>query len=167
LKRVYNAGDARLDQGATPFMRAARGGDVAVMRLLLARGADPAFTQENGNTPIMLAASITTRGNYPDRGSEQSAIAAIELCLDQHLDINAINSAGDTAVHLALDSPSIVRFLAGHGAALDIRNKRGLTPLATASAGRNADARTVALLRELTGAANAGPARREQPGHNE
>ena len=153
LKRVYNAGDARLDEGATPFMRAARGGDVAVMRLLLAYGADPALSQKNGNTPIMLAASITTRGNYPDRGSEESAIEAIRLCLDQHLDINATSSStGDTAVHVAIGSPAIVRFLAGHGARLDVKNKRGLTPLAAAAAGRNADARTVALLRELTGA---------------
>jgi uncharacterized protein len=152
LKRVYNAGDARLDEGATPFMRAARGGDVAVMRLLLAYGADPALTQKNGNTPIMLAASITTRGNYPDRGSEASAIEAIQLCLDQRLDINTTNSTGDTAVHVAIGSPSIVRFLAGQGARLDVKNKRGLTPLAAAAAGRNSDARAVELLRELTGA---------------
>jgi ankyrin repeat protein len=168
LKRVYNAGDARLDEGATPFMRAARGGDVAVMRLLLAYGADPALTQKSGNTPIMLAASITTRGNYPDRGSEESAIEAIQLCLDQHLDINTTNSTGDTAVHVAIGSPSIVRFLAGHGAKLDIENKRGLTPLAAASAGRNSDARTVALLRELTSApATAGAARSGQPDHDQ
>jgi uncharacterized protein len=168
LKRVYNAGDARLDEGATPFMRAARGGDVAVMRLLLGYGADPALTQKNGNTPVMLAASITTRGNYPDRGSEESAIEAIALCLDQHLDINATSSTGDTAVHVAAGSPSIVRFLAGRGAKLDVKNKRGLTPLAAAIAGRNSDPRTVALLRELTGApAGAGPAQGEQPGHDQ
>jgi ankyrin repeat protein len=166
LKRVYNAGDARLDQGATPFMRAARGGDIAVMRLLLAYGADPALTQKNGNTPIMLAASITTRGNYPDRGSEASAIEAIQLCLDQHLDLNTTNSTGDTAVHVAIGSPSIVRFLAGQGARLDVKNKRGLTPLAAAAAGRNSDARTVELLRELTGAPDsAGPPQSEQPGN--
>jgi ankyrin repeat protein len=160
LKRVYNAGDARLDEGATPLMRAARGGDAAVMRLLLAYGADPALTQKNGNTPIMLAASITSRGNYPDRGSEESAIEAITLCLAQQLDINATNSAGDTAVHVAIGSPSIVRFLAGRGARLDVKNKRGLTPLAAAAASRNSDARTLALLQELTGApASAAPAR--------
>jgi ankyrin repeat protein len=122
-------------------------------------GADPALTQKNGNTPIMLAASITARGNYPDRGSEESAIEAITLCLDHHLDINTANSAGDTAVHVAIGSPSIVRFLAGRGARLDVKNKRGLTPLAAAAASRNSDARTLALLQELTGApASAGPA---------
>ena len=46
LKRVYNAGDGRLRRGATPFMRAARGGDVAVMKMLLAAGADPKLVAE-------------------------------------------------------------------------------------------------------------------------
>ena len=77
LKRVYNAGDARLGEGATALMRAARGGDVALMRLLLQHGANPALQQKNGNTPMMLAASLSTKGNYPDRGSEESAIEAI------------------------------------------------------------------------------------------
>jgi ankyrin repeat protein len=168
LKRVYNAGDARLGEGSTPFMRAARGGDVAVMRLLLEYGADPALTEKNGATPIMLAASITTRGNYPDRGSEQSAIQAIKLCLDRGLDVNATNGAGDTAVHLAIGSAAIVRFLADRGATLDIKNKRGLTPLDAASAGRNVDARIVELLRTLTGApADAGSAKRTQPATDE
>ena len=37
LKRVYNAGDNRLGEGATPFMRAARKCDVEMMRLLCRR----------------------------------------------------------------------------------------------------------------------------------
>ncbi|MEP7305003.1 MAG: ankyrin repeat domain-containing protein [Acidobacteriota bacterium] len=151
LKRVYNAGDARLGEGSTPFMRAARGGDVAVMRLLLQYGANPALTLKNGTTPIMLAASLATNGNYPDRGTEESAIQAITLCLGRHLDVNAVNGTGDTAVHVAIGSPAIVRFLAGEGARLDIKNTRGQTPLDAARANRNAT-RTVDLLRELTGA---------------
>jgi ankyrin repeat protein len=161
LKRVYNAGDARLDEGATPLMRAARGGDSTAMRVLLEHGADPTLTQKNGNTPLILAAGIGVRGNYPDRGSEASALQVIQLCLDRGLDINATNAAGDTAVHAAaLGSPSIVRFLAEHGARLDVKNKRGLTPLAAALAGRNADAQTVVLLRGLSGAAPAEAAAR-------
>jgi len=158
LKRVYNAGDARLGEGSTPFMRAARGGDVAVMRLLLQYGANPALTQKNGTTPIMLAASLSTKGNYPDRGTEDSAIQAIALCLEQHVDINAVNGTGDTAVHMAIGSPNIVRFLAGAGARLEIRNTRGQTPLDAARANRNA-VRSADLLRQLTGApADAGSA---------
>ena len=132
-------------------MRAARSGDVAVMRLLLDHGADPLREQKNGNTPIMLAASMTTRGNYPDRGSEESAMQAITLCLERGLDINDANATGDTAVHLAVGSPAMIRFLAAHGARLDIKNQRGLTPLAAASRNRTADPRALSLLGELTG----------------
>ncbi len=159
LKRVYNPGDPRLGEGATSFMRAARAGDVAVMRLLLEHGADPALTQQNGNTPIILAAGISAKGNNPDRGTEQSAIEAIKLCLDLGADINATNNAGDTAVHVALGNPAIVRFLAGHGARLDVRNKRGRTPLEAALAARDIDEATVALLRQLSGPATRGPVR--------
>jgi ankyrin repeat protein len=151
LKRVYNAGDPRLGAGATAFMRAARSGDVAVMRLLLDHGADPLREQKNGNTPITLAASLTTRGNYPDRGSEDSAMQAITLCLERGLDINRANATGDTAVHLAVGSAAMIRFLAAHGARLDIKNQRGLTPLAAAGKNRTADPRAVSLLSELTG----------------
>ena len=106
----------------------------------------------------MLAASLATKGNYPDRGNEESAIQAITLCLERHVDINAVNATGDTAVHAAIGSPAIVRFLAGKGARLDVKNARGQTPLDAARANRNA-ARTVDLLRELTGApADAGSA---------
>jgi low affinity Fe/Cu permease len=42
LRPVPVEGDRNLGAGATPFMRAARNGDAPAMRLLLARGADPA-----------------------------------------------------------------------------------------------------------------------------
>ena len=152
LKRQYNAGDPRLGEGATPFMRAARGGDALVMRLLLAAGADPTLTQKNGNTPIHLAASINLAGNSYDRGTMQNALDVIALCLDRGIDINAVNAAGDTAVHSALGSPAIVRYLAEHGAKLDVKNKQGRTPLDTLMRNRERNEETVALLRRLTGA---------------
>ncbi|MCP6374011.1 hypothetical protein NL455_29450, partial [Klebsiella pneumoniae] len=40
LERVHNDGDPSLAEGATPLMRAAKDADVAVMRLLLDKGAD-------------------------------------------------------------------------------------------------------------------------------
>jgi len=152
LKRQYNAGDPRLGEGATPFMRAARGGDAVVMRLLLAAGADPTLTQKNGNTPIHLAASINLAGNSYDLVTMQNALDVIALCLDRSIDINAVNAAGDTAVHSALGSPAIVRYLAEHGAKLDVKNKQGRTPLDTALRNREANPETVALLKRLTGA---------------
>ena len=53
LKRVYDAGDNRLGEGATPFMRAARKCDTTVMQLLLDAGADPKLTQKSGNNALM------------------------------------------------------------------------------------------------------------------
>ena len=61
----HNPGDPRLGEGATPFMRAARGGDAPVMRLLLQAGADSALTQKNGNTPLYLAAGIWSWRQQP------------------------------------------------------------------------------------------------------
>lgn len=153
LKRVYNAGDAKLGEGATPFMRAARGGDVAVMRLLLAAGADPAVTQKNGNTPMLLAASLASErdANNPLRGGEAEALAALEICLQQGLDVNAVSAAGDSVIHVALGSPTVIRFLARHGARLDVRNKQGRTPLEAALRAREPNGETIAVLRELTG----------------
>jgi uncharacterized protein len=151
IKRQYNPGDPRLGEGATPFMRAARGGDAAVMRILLQAGADPALTQKNGNAPLYLAAGIGPGGNNPDHGTEKGALEAIAICLDAGADINAVNAAGDTAVHAAVGSPAIVRFLAEHGARLDVKNKQGRTPLDVLVRNRDANQETLALLKRLTG----------------
>jgi ankyrin repeat protein len=153
IKRVYNPGDPRLGEGATPFMRAAKGGDTAVMQILLQAGADPKLTQKNANSPIVLAAGMasTRAGNNPDHGTEEGAIDAIRLCLDLGLDINAPNATGDTAVHAALGSPTVIAFLAQHGARLDVKNKQGRTPLAVALRAREVNVKSVALLRQLTG----------------
>ena len=43
-----DSGDTALGAGTTPLMRAARSGDAAVMRLLLAKGADPKLTTKTG-----------------------------------------------------------------------------------------------------------------------
>jgi ankyrin repeat protein len=157
LKRVYNAGDPRLGEGATPFMRAARGGDVEVMRMLLAAGADPALTQKNGNSPVLLAAGLGSEreGDNPLRGSADDAIAAIELCLERGLDVNAVSASGDSAIHAGLGSPKLIRFLAQRGARLDLRNKQGRTPLEAAMNAREPNAASIAVLRELTGASPA------------
>jgi uncharacterized protein len=151
LKRVYNPGDPRLAEGATPFMRAARGGDVAAMRLLYEAGADPRLAQQNGNTPIHLAVSASRGGNNPDRSTDQGAMQAIAYCLELGVDINATNSAGDTALHLSLTAPAIVEFLIGHGASRDVKDRKGQTPLEAALRSREPNETTIALLRRTSG----------------
>ena len=158
LKRVYNAGDDRLDEGATPFMRAARRGDVTVMRLLLDAGADPRLAQKNGNTPLMLTASAGSgRGsdNNPDRVTEAQAIEALRFGIDLGLDVNEANAVGDTVMHVAsttnLGSPAAIQFLFEKGARLDVKNKAGRTPLDAVLRARETAEDTVALLKRLSG----------------
>jgi ankyrin repeat protein len=154
LKRVYNAGDGKLDEGATPLMRAARAGDALLMRMLVEHGADPSLTQKNGNTLIILAAGINARGINADRASEQGSIEAIELALKHGIDINAASTNGETAVHAALGSPAILRYLVDHGARLDVKNRQGRTPLEAVLANKDADPKSIDILRQAT---EAGP----------
>src|SRR6185295_12030029 len=88
--------------------------------------------------PLLLAAGLGFRGS--NGGTEADAIEAIALCLERGADLNAVNAAGDTAVHIAATtnfaeggtaagSTAIVSFLAARGAKLDVKNKRGRTPL--------------------------------------
>jgi ankyrin repeat protein len=73
LKRTYQAGDARLAEGATPLMRAAKAGDVVMMRLLIAAGADLDRANAAGETALHIAAGspatvqfLTDEGASPD-----------------------------------------------------------------------------------------------------
>ena len=55
LPRFHNGGDSQLGEGATPLMRAARGRDIPVMKLLLAKGANPNLFTKNYTTALMFA----------------------------------------------------------------------------------------------------------------
>jgi uncharacterized protein len=159
-QRLHTTGDEAIGEGSTAFMRAAKSGDVKVMRLLLEHGADPKAMAKNGTNALMLAAGLGWRdGNAAvptrDRGTDAEAMAAIQLCLDLGLDINATNDRGDTALHASVagrGSDDIARYLVAHGASLDAKNKQGRTPLEVGLASRKDRSSTVAVLRELMAA---------------
>jgi ankyrin repeat protein len=153
LARQHNFGDAALGAGATPVMRAAKNGDVEMMRVLIEHGADATRVMPSGMTALLFAA---TPGR---RKSAQDALAAAKLCVEHGADVNGADGAGQTALHLAVGtSDDLVRYLAGRGAKLDAKDQFGRTPLDVAMgvAGRGGRAAasavregTAALLREF------------------
>jgi ankyrin repeat protein len=142
LQRQHTFGDSTLGAGATPLMRAAKSGDIELVRVLLAAGADPQLTLPNGTTALMLAAGLGWRDGSPlapsyDQGSEEEAVETLELLLSLGLDLKAANEVGDTALHAAISgrgSETIVRFLLERGADPAVPNGRQQTPLSIAEA---------------------------------
>jgi ankyrin repeat protein len=143
--------------GQTPLLRAALSGDVAVMRLLLAKGADPNLPTREGTTPLMAAAGVGWVLTQTYVESKQASLEAVKLCVEKGADVNAVNSAGITALHGAAlrGSDDIIEFLAKNGARLDVKDKQGRTPSTFAEgiymAGKPPERRpaTIALLQTL------------------
>jgi uncharacterized protein len=145
--------------GATAFYRAARSADLAVMRLLLEKGADANRPSNDHTTPLLAAA--TGQGARFAGGEERPEpefVEAIRLCLEKGADINAANDRGDTPMHAAAQrgADQIIQFLADHGAQLDVKNKSGRTPLdlalgigGVANTGGSAHSSTAELIRKL------------------
>jgi ankyrin repeat protein len=159
LRRHNSTGIQTLGAGTTPLMRAAKSGDVPLMRILLQYGADPTLRQKDGTTLLMLAAGFGRRFDHNadsqefERATEEDLFAGVKFCvLEIGADVNAANDVGDTALHWA--GAESIRFLAEHGARLDVKNKQGKTPLDAAIARKDRSERqlrpdSVAALREL------------------
>ena len=125
--------DTMFTTGTTPLLRAAKAGDVEVVKLLLAKGADVKLATKNEINPLMAAAGVGTKeedttGRYK---TQAETIETIQLCLNAGLDVNAADNRGDTALFGAAREgyTDVVKFLAQHGARLDAKNRRGQTPL--------------------------------------
>ena len=134
-------GDTSLGEGATPLMRAAKGNDLEMLRLLLDGGADPTITMKDRTTTAMLA----------------STLDAIKLLVERGVDINAFNTNGQSILHnaAARGSTAIIQYAAAQGARLDRKDKQGRTPLDIARnggggrGGARGNAQAAALLQEL------------------
>jgi len=131
--KVDRGNDTMLNAGTTPLLRAAKAGDAVIVKVLLDKGADPKLTQRAGINPLMAAAGLGTReeDGTGRKKTEAEAIETIQLLLSAGLDINAVDTNGRSAVFGAAmwGFDKVVRFLAEHGAQLDTKDKRGLTPL--------------------------------------
>jgi len=153
-----DSGDTSLGAGSTPLMRAARSGDAAAMRLLLAKGANAKLVSKDGNTALLFAAGVGYRDKNT-RGTEAEAVEAVKVALDAGLDLNTENTKGETALHGAASRGAdlIVQFLVDHGAKLNAKSKQGFTAVDFAM-GKAVVGQlpvphdsTVALLRKLGG----------------
>lgn len=151
--------------GSTPYLLAARFLEPEIMQVLVAGGADPKQKMPNGATPVMVAVGMGSGANEDRRGiaaidfgkvePESQVLDTVKAALALSGDVNAASVAGDTALHAAasLGHDTVVQFLVAQGAEINVKNKRGQTPLMAVLTARkrdeNANLDTVALLRKL------------------
>jgi len=115
-------------KGGTAFSRAAWNGDIEVMRLLLARGADPKVVTEKGETALLLLAGAGWPLGQGYLRSEEEITAALDLLVeDLGLDVNAATTEGITPVICAVFKGDnfVVQYLVDHGARLDVKDAKG------------------------------------------
>ena len=120
--------------GATPFLLASQTADIPFMRVLLKLGADPKLPNAQGATPFMAAAGLGTIAPSEEAGTEEEALAAVQLLLKLGADVNMVDANGETAMHGAAykSFPAMVQWLADHGARPEVWNQKdkyGWTPL--------------------------------------
>jgi len=129
-------GDLMLTIGATPLLRAAKGGDAPMIKLLVEHGANVELPNVFGVTPLMAAAGlasneIDTRGRFK---TEAEAVESIELLVKAGADVNAKDLRGQTALHGAAywGWNDVVKSLVAHNADLRTKDAKGMTPMDSA-----------------------------------
>ncbi|XP_071507715.1 ankyrin repeat domain-containing protein 27-like [Diadema antillarum] len=109
--------------GSTPLHLACQRGHQHVTLLLLAKGAMVGIEDNDGNRPLHLCSA---------NGHEECVKALLYSTRpSQRVCINATNTRGDTALHLASrwGYANIVTTLIDHGASVEAKNRRQETPL--------------------------------------
>ena len=112
------------ENGATAFLRASQSGDLVLMKLLLAHGADPKIDTVLHVTALEVAAGIGWVEGITYEWSPEATLEAVKMLLDLGLDVNAQADTGRTALHGAAHKgrTDIIQVLVDHGAKLDVRD---------------------------------------------
>jgi ankyrin repeat protein len=114
-----------LEDGATPFIRAAQSSDLELMKLLLAHGANPMAKTNLNDTALTAASGVGWVEGVTYEHSYKENIETVKFLLDLGLDANAANGDGRTSLMVAAAKgrPEVIQLLVDHGANLDKRDK--------------------------------------------
>lgn len=112
------------ENGATAFLRASQSGDLVLMKLLLAHGADPKIDTVLHVTALEVAAGVGWVEGITYEWSPEATLEAVKMLLDLGLDVNAQADTGRTALHGAAHKgrTDVIQVLVDHGAKLDVRD---------------------------------------------
>jgi ankyrin repeat protein len=130
LFKPANLNGSTNTRGATPLIRAANGGDLEVVKLLLAHGGDATLYMADRQTPIHAVLA--------GRAPEPQALELIKLLHDAGTDVNVIalinhpeEIRGGTALHYAVRKryKDVIKALAAYGIDLNAVDQDGLTAL--------------------------------------
>ena len=110
---------------ATTSLLAARAGHADVMRALIEAHTDTSLKTQDGTTALIAAAS-------------SADLDAVKVAYELGGDVNARTDKGQTAVHAVVSHfgpkttgiDEVIQFLADKGADLNVKDARGITPLA-------------------------------------
>jgi uncharacterized protein len=105
---------------ATAIMRAAFAGDLELVKLLLAHGADPHIQSSDRETTLMAACGLAFINGYHRQHSPAERLEVVKLVIDLGEDVNHADSYGITPLMAAanLGDINIVRYLIDKGADL-------------------------------------------------
>ena len=96
LNRAHTPGEPSLGEGATPLMRAAKNGDTAAIRVLMANGADAsseAEERDHGADAGIRRRPRSRRFRQRLRDRSQSCLRPSSFWLTSGVDVNAANEA--------------------------------------------------------------------------
>lgn len=135
-RAVLDGADGALGEGATPFLRAARAGDIDTMKLLLDNKAKARWTTSAGVNALMLAAGASWRDGKT-RAPEADSVAAVKWLVSMGFDVNAAAINGETALHGAAmrGADLVVQTLVDLKADVNSKDRNGKTPYDAASGG--------------------------------